>query len=84
MHRRTGWSLVGAFPANALSVLIFGARVIRLARIPPITLVICLVLRSRVPCGWPGNITADRTYVDVAARGRVRRFTERLSVLQEM
>ena len=23
MHRRTGWSLVGAFPANAVSVLIF-------------------------------------------------------------
>jgi hypothetical protein len=72
VHRHTGWSLIGAFPANAVSVLIFGARVIWLARIPLVTLVICLVLRSRVPGGWPDNITADRTCVDVAVRGRVR------------
>ncbi len=84
MHRRTGWSLVGAFPANAVSLLIFGARVIWLARIPLVTLVICLVLRSRVPSGWPGNITVERTCVDVAREDAFGRFTERLSVLQEM
>jgi benzodiazapine receptor len=47
VHRRTGWWLAGAFAANAVSVLIFGTRVIWLAQILLVILVVCLVFAAR-------------------------------------
>jgi hypothetical protein len=47
VHRRTGWWLAGAFLANAVSVLIFGTRVIWVAQILLVILVVCLVFAAR-------------------------------------
>jgi hypothetical protein len=47
VHRRTGWWLVGAFAANAASVLIFGTRTIWLAQVLLVILVVCLVFAAR-------------------------------------
>jgi translocator protein len=47
VHRRTGWWLAGAFLANAVSVLIFGTRVIWLAQVLLVILVVCLVFAAR-------------------------------------
>jgi benzodiazapine receptor len=47
VHRRTGWWLAGAFLANAVSVLIFGTRVIWLAQIFLVIVVVCLVFAAR-------------------------------------
>ena len=47
VHRRTGWWLTGAFTANTVSVLIFGAQAVWLAQILLVILVICLVFAAR-------------------------------------
>jgi hypothetical protein len=47
VHRRTGWWLTGAFTANTVSVLIFGAHAVWLAQTLLVILVVCLVFAAR-------------------------------------
>lgn len=46
VHRRTGWSLAGAFAASAVWVPVFGTRVIWASQVVIIALVVCLVLAT--------------------------------------